>query len=199
MIKSIFETIIILLILPFVILIHSVIYIVIKITYRSSVIYKQKRLGKNKNIFYIYKYKTFFDNQEELLIKYLKQYPLEKENYKKYHKYTNDPRATKVGRFLRKTSFDELPQIYNILLGNMSLIGPRPYMLSERHIILKNKENNIIFNIKPAITGLWQVSGRNKLSFSKRLELDRWYVKNNNIWMDIIIVFKTIKVVFINE
>jgi undecaprenyl-phosphate galactose phosphotransferase len=108
-------------------------------------------------------------------------------------KLRDDPRITRVGRFLRKTSLDELPQVFNVIKGEMSLVGPRPYLPREKADI----ENHIqvICSAKPGITGLWQVSGRSNTSYKYRVKLDSWYVMNWSLWLDIAIIFKTIKVV----
>lgn len=135
----------------------------------------------------------YVDN-EEILSNYLKDNPSEIDYYNTYHKYHNDPRVTKVGNFLRKTSLDELPQFYNILKGNMNLIGPRPYMLSEKDKIGEFRAQTIL-KTNPGITGLWQVSGRNELTFEDRLELDVWYIQNWSLWIDFVIFIKTIKVI----
>jgi undecaprenyl-phosphate galactose phosphotransferase len=114
-----------------------------------------------------------------------------------YHKYKNDPRITKVGHFLRRTSLDELPQIFNVFRGDMSFIGPRPYMLNEEKKIGTDVE--IILSVKPGITGLWQVSGRSEIDFVSRLNLDIWYIRNWNLWMDLVILIKTIKTVLLKD
>ena len=132
--------------------------------------------------------------KNEILEKYLKENPKEIEYYKTYHKYQNDPRITKIGTFLRATSLDEFPQFFNILRGDMNLIGPRPYMLSEKEKIGKINEDTIL-KVKPGITGLWQVSGRNELTFQERINLDKWYIQNWSLWMDFVIFMKTINVV----
>lgn len=134
-----------------------------------------------------------YENGEAILKDYLKKHPEEALYYAKYHKYQNDPRITKIGAFLRKSSLDELPQIINVLKGEMSLVGPRPYMLEEAEKL--HEELPIILLVKPGITGLWQVSGRNHLTFEKRKELDVWYIQNWSLWSDFIILLKTIKVV----
>ena len=135
-----------------------------------------------------------YENGDEILKEYLKTHPEEIEYYEKYHKYINDPRITKIGKFLRATSLDELPQIINVLKGDMSFVGPRPYLPEE---LQKMKGYDIIFKVRPGITGLWQVSGRNNLTFKERIELEKWYVKNWSLWEDIIILFKTVKVVLL--
>ena len=134
-----------------------------------------------------------YENGDEILQNYLKDNPDEIEYYNKYHKYKNDPRVTKIGRFLRTSSLDELPQIINVLKGEMSIIGPRPYMVSEVEK-LKDKKD-ILLKVKPGITGLWQVSGRNELSFKERMELESWYIQNWSLWLDFVILMKTVKTV----
>ena len=134
-----------------------------------------------------------YEHSEERLEAYLQTHPEEKTYYETYHKYKNDPRITPLGAFLRRSSLDELPQILNVLKGDMSLVGPRPYMPEE--IEKLGKDAQTILMVKPGITGLWQVSGRNELSFEKRKELDIWYIQNWSLWIDFIILLKTIKVV----
>ena len=197
-IKKIFDFFISIVILP------SISPILIYITYKiyknepnSPIFFKQKRLGKNSKVFMCYKFRTMYHNSDNILEKYLKDNPNEITYYEKYHKYKNDPRITTIGNFLRKSSLDELPQIINILKGEMSLIGPRPYMIEEENKIGKNISN--ILSVKPGITGLWQVSGRSGVDFDSRVNLDIWYVKNWSLWLDIIILFKTIKVVIKND
>jgi len=195
LIKYISEKILVVMIFPFALFLHSIISLLVKLDSSGSVIFKQNRLGRDSKVFKCYKYRTMYTDNEVLLDKYLKENPSEIEYYQTYHKYHNDPRVTRIGIFLRKTSLDELPQFYNILKGNMNLIGPRPYMLSEKEKIGEFKEE-IILKTNPGITGLWQVSGRNELTFQKRLELDVWYIQNWSLWMDFVIFIKTIKVVF---
>lgn len=195
-IKEIVEKIITIFVLPLVLLLHFFIYIAIKMDSKGKVLYKQKRIAKEGRLFNCYKYRTMYEGQDKLLSEYLLKNPHEVAHYKEYHKYKNDPRITKVGNFLRKTSLDELPQFFNVLRGDMSLIGPRPYMPSEEDSIQK-EHKNIIIKVKPGITGLWQVSGRNNLTFEQRVNLDIWYIQNWSLWMDFVIFMKTIKVVLI--
>ncbi|WP_456431658.1 exopolysaccharide biosynthesis polyprenyl glycosylphosphotransferase [Nitratifractor sp.] len=159
----------------------------------KSVLFTQERIGKNGKRFICYKFRTMYDDGDHLLQEYLKKHPEENEHYQKYHKYKNDPRVTPIGKILRKTSLDELPQIFNVLKGEMSLIGPRPYMPHEiKHMVEKIHS---VMSVKPGITGLWQVSGRNELTYDHRIEIDRWYVNNWSLWLDIVILIKTIKTV----
>ena len=193
-IKYIFEKIIVLIIFPFAMILHIFISILIKLDSNGPILFKQKRLGKNSKPFKCYKYRTMYENSELMLFEYLKDNPKEEQHYEVYHKYKSDPRITKIGNFLRKTSLDEFPQFYNILQGKMNLIGPRPYMINEKTKIGTYNEV-IILKINPGITGLWQVSGRNELTFSQRIKLDVWYIQNWSLWMDFVIFMKPIKVV----
>jgi len=193
-IKFISEKILVMFIFPFALILHLLISLLIKLDSDGSVLFKQKRLGRDSKEFKCYKYRTMYTNNDKMLKEYLKENPSEIEYYNIYHKYENDPRITKVGKFLRKTSLDEFPQFYNILQGKMNLIGPRPYMISEKENIGSFNEE-IILKTNPGITGLWQVSGRNELTFEKRVELDVWYIQNWSLWMDFVIFMKTIKVV----
>jgi len=129
---------------------------------------------------------------------YLDQHPEAKKEWEEFKKLKGfDPRVTKIGKFLRKTSLDELPQLINVIKGEMSLVGPRPYLPRER----EDMEDyfSTITVAKPGITGLWQVSGRNELTFKERLILDAWYVQNWSLWLDIVILFKTVKVLIKGE
>ena len=190
--KAVFEKVLILSILPIFLFLHAVISYLIKNDSKGDALFKQDRLGIDNKIFKCYKYRTMLENSDDLLSKYLEENPEEKTNYEKFHKYENDPRITKVGKFLRKLSLDELPQVINILKGDMSLIGPRPYMIEESSKLGSDKD--IILRVKPGISGLWQVSGRSNLSFLDRKKLDLWYIQNWSLWMDIVIFIKTFKV-----
>ena len=194
-IKNVFEKILILLISPVFILIHLFISITIRFDSKGQIFFKQHRLGKKNIDFVCYKYRTMYENSQDILERYLKENPDEVEYYETYHKYKNDPRITKVGRFLRATSLDELAQIINVFKGDMSLVGPRPYMLNES-VKLGNSQE-FILKVKPGITGLWQVSGRNELTFKERNELEIWYIKNWSLWADFVILIKTVKVVLL--
>ncbi len=186
--------------LIFPLLIPIMLFIAFKIkrnTPKEKVFFKQKRLGENSKSFTCYKFQTMYENSEDMLNTYLKNHPEEIEFYETYHKYKNDPRITKVGHFLRRTSLDELPQIFNVFRGDMSFIGPRPYMLNEKEKI--GKEIDTVLTVKPGITGLWQVSGRSDIDFHSRVKLDVWYIRNWNLWMDLVIFIKTIKTVLLKD
>ncbi|PHS41738.1 MAG: glycosyl transferase [Sulfurovum sp.] len=187
-----------LLIFPF--LIPLMLYIAYRIKKdepEQSILFKQERLGKEGKPFVCYKFQTMVENSDDLLQNYLKKHPEEVAYYETYHKYKNDPRITKIGQLLRRTSLDELPQIFNVFKNEMSFIGPRPYMLNEKKKVGESIET--ILTVKPGITGLWQVSGRSDVDFHSRVELDVWYIRNWNLWMDLVILIKTIKTVLVRE
>ncbi len=188
-IKKSAEFLMIVLLAPFIIITLFIISLIIKLDSRGAVFFKQKRLGRDGNIFECYKFRTMYPESEHLLRAYLQAHPEEIKNYSKYHKYHNDPRITGAGRYLRKFSLDELPQIINVLRFEMNLIGPRPYMISEKKKIGQDLET--ILHVRPGLTGLWQISGRNNLDFFERTELDVWYIQNWSLWLDFIIFLKT--------
>ena len=163
----------------------------------GSILFKQERMGKDEKTFVCYKFRTMAEDGDALLRTYLQINPEEVENYAKYHKYENDPRITTIGHFLRRTSLDELPQIFNVLKGQMSFIGPRPYMLNEKEKI--GEDLSTVLTVRPGITGLWQISGRNDVDFFERVELDTWYIQNWNLWMDLVILMKTVKTVLLRK
>lgn len=169
--------------------------IAIKLDSKGPIIFTQKRLGKYKHMFNLFKFRSMHVNCDEKLYDYLNNNLKAKEEWEKYKKLkNNDPRVTKVGKFIRKYSLDELPQLINVLLGNMSLVGPRPYLKEE--LSGKDTFKDILARVKPGITGLWQVSGRSELPFSERLNLDEQYIRNWSLWMDITIMVKSIKILF---
>ncbi|MFK5937191.1 MAG: sugar transferase [Sulfurimonas sp.] len=193
-INTLYNYVLAILLLPLLLPILGIIAILIKLDSKGPVFFMQDRLGKNGKVFSVYKFRTMHINGDELIKEYLKDNPQEVENYHIYCKYENDPRITKIGRILRNTSADELAQIFNVLKGEMNFMGPRPYMTTEADKIgLENVD--IVLKVKPGITGLWQVSGRNDLTFDERVELDRWYIYNWSLWMDFVIFFQTINVV----
>lgn len=171
--------------------------LIIKLDSRGPAILRQKRIGKNAREFDCYKFRTMLPDAEERLQKLLDSDRSVKEEWEKYWKLSDDPRVTRVGNFLRKTSLDELPQILNVILGEMSLIGPRPYLPREWQYI--KEESAIIHALPPGITGLWQVSGRNNQDYNFRITMDSWYVKNWNLWLDVMILFETVGVVLKRE
>ncbi|WP_386698552.1 undecaprenyl-phosphate galactose phosphotransferase WbaP [Lonepinella sp. MS14436] len=159
----------------------------------GNAIYKHKRIGQNGQKFSCYKFRSMVVNSEEVLTSLLNTNSEIKAEWEKDFKLKNDPRITKIGKFLRQYSLDELPQLFNVLKGNMSLVGPRPIVEDE----LVYYQNNVdyYFMAKPGMTGLWQISGRNDIDYEKRIYFDSWYVKNWSLWNDIVILLKTVNVV----
>lgn len=158
----------------------------------APVFYSHTRIGKNGKEFKLYKFRSMVPNADEVLKEMLKDKKIAEE-YNKNKKLKNDPRITKVGKILRKTSLDELPQFINILKGDMSLIGNRPYLPREKKDM--GKYYNEIIKTKPGLTGYWQVNGRSDVSFNNRLKLEQFYSNNYSLIMDIKILFKTVVVV----
>lgn len=156
--------------------------------------YEQLRIGKNGKQFRMYKYRSMCMNADETLKKYLEENEDARKEYKKYKKLKNDPRITKVGCFLRKTSLDEFPQFINVLIGNMSLVGPRPYLPREKEDM--GEYYSTIVKVKPGLTGPWQVAGRSNLKFEDRMKLDIDYVKKMSLKKDIKMIWKTVTKVF---
>lgn len=172
-----------------------VLAILIKLDSNGPAFYNAARIGKGGKTFKCYKFRSMYVNSDRILLDFLGKHPEAEQEWKEFQKLRgDDPRVTKVGKFIRKYSLDELPQIFNVIKGEMSLVGPRPYLPRE-----KEKIGNylpVICMTTPGITGLWQVSGRNDISFHGRLQLDSWYVRNWSLWQDIVILFRTFGVVF---
>ncbi len=197
-IKRVFELIVSIIIFPFLLILMIIMGILIKQESKGSVIYTQPRVGRNGRSFRVYKFRTMYDDAEKRLKEILDANPEYRQQYEITCKIKNDPRVTKIGGFLRKTSLDELPQIFNVLKGDMSLVGPRPAFQEEINKYFKDFARYYL-EVRPGITGLWQVSGRNKTSFDFRVRLDTWYIKNWSLWLDVIILAKTIKSVLMRE
>jgi len=174
-----------LLILPFLLFVAFL----IKITSRGPVFYRQKRLGCNGRHFYAYKFRTMEIDAEERLHKLLESDPQLKKEWEENHKLQNDPRITKLGKILRRTSIDEFPQLFNILIGDMSLVGPRPIVDAE--VEKYGSDFSRVFSIKPGLTGLWQVSGRSDSNYLDRVSYDIYYLQSWSIWLDLWIIYKT--------
>lgn len=167
-------------------------FIVIKLSdWKAPVIYRQVRVGKNETTFVMYKFRTMVPDADQLLGQYLDKNEIEGAMFK----LKKDPRVTRLGRLLRKTSLDELPQLINVLKGEMALIGPRPPL--EREVISYSEKDKQRLSVTPGCTGLWQVSGRNELSFQEMVALDLYYINNLSWLLDLKIIMKTIGVVFL--
>ena len=156
---------------------------------KGPIMYTHNRIGKDGKIFKMYKFRSMVEGADEILFKYLEENEEAREEYRINKKLKNDPRITPIGNFIRKTSLDEFPQFINVLKGDMSLVGPRPYLPREREDI--GEYYPYIVANKPGITGLWQVNGRNDVSFKERLELDKLYYEKRNMKMDTKILVQT--------
>ena len=176
-------------ILPFLVLIA----LAIKVESRGPVFFRQSRIGRDGQTIHILKFRTMVRNAEEVLQQYLETNPELREEWKADQKLRNDPRITRVGAWLRRTSLDELPQLWNVLQGEMSLVGPRPIV--ENEIVRYGSAFASYKRVRPGMTGLWQVSGRNDLSYKQRVHLDRFYICNWSTWLDLLILAKTLPVV----
>ncbi|PGT18406.1 multidrug MFS transporter [Bacillus cereus] len=182
-------------------IIFSPVFLLISILYmtgdnKGPIFFKQIRIGKNGKEFYIYKFRSMVINAEEKL----------RGNEVLYKKYidnnyklepSEDPRITKVGQFLRRTSLDELPQFLNVLKGDMSLVGPRPVVQEE--LVEYGKRKNEFLSVKPGLTGYWQVSGRSDVGYPERVDLELYYVYNASLWLDIKILLLTVKDVLVGR
>ncbi len=195
--KRLFDVILTVISLPLIVPICVAIGVAIKLDSRGSIFFRQKRLGMNGALIEILKFRTMVADAEKKLQELLAKDDALRQQYMRHHKLSNDPRITRVGRWLRKYSLDELPQLWNVLKGEMSLVGPRAYMPNERDEI--GPYSDIILRIRPGLTGWWQVMGRHLTLFNERLVLDAYYIKNWSLWLDAFIIIKTIKVIFKGE
>ena len=188
--KRIFDLVAVLLATPFWIPVFIIISLLIKITSPGApAIFTQLRTGRGGQRFWMYKFRTMVPNAEDLKEKYAHLNELQWPDFK----ITNDPRVTPLGRFLRKTSLDELPQLVNVLRGEMSLVGPRPTSFSAETYQLWHTER---LDVIPGLTGLWQIIGRAQLEFDDRLRLDIAYIERASLWFDVIILLRTVLAVF---
>jgi exopolysaccharide biosynthesis polyprenyl glycosylphosphotransferase len=167
----------------------TLIAIWVKLSSSGSIFHKRLVMGLNGKQFYALKFRTMLPNGDEIL----DRYPELKKELARNHKLKNDPRVTKVGAFLRKYSLDELPQLFNVLKRDMSLVGPR--MISPEEVAMYNQFDMNLLTVLPGITGLWQVSGRSDISYEERVRLDMYYVRNWSIWLDLQLLFQTIPAV----
>ena len=190
----IFNYILAVLMLPLLLPIILIIALLIKLESPGPIFFVHHRLGRNGKTIPIFKFRSMHKDAKERLDKLLNQDETIRQEWKENFKLKNDPRATKVGAFLRKTSLDELPQIFNVLAGHMNFVGPRPVIKKEIQHYYK-EDASYYYMVKPGITGLWQVSGRSDTDYRFRVESDKWYVLNWSLWLDIVILIKTIKVV----
>ena len=168
--------------------------ILVKTASEGPVFFAHKRVGKNGKEIKIYKFRSTVTNAEELIKQFT---PEQKAEYEKNFKLENDPRITKVGKFMRKTSLDELPQLLNILKGDISIVGPRPVTEVETEIY--GNYRDMLLSVKPGLTGFWAANGRSDTTYTRRRAMEIYYVKNRSLWLDIKIIFKTFVSVFKGE
>ena len=178
-----------LIILPFLLMIA----LAVAIDNRGHVIFAHRRVGAAGKKFSCYKFQTMVPDAESKLKEYLATNPDARREWEETFKLTNDPRVTKLGNFLRRTSLDELPQLWNVIRGEMSLVGPRPIVQAE--VARYGKNIREYYMVLPGITGMWQVSGRSDTTYPERVAMDTWYVRNWSVWIDIMYLFKTVKAV----
>ncbi len=181
-------------------LILPLLFILALLIYLESgrpILYKDRRMGKDGKPFSCLKFRTMVSDAEALLQRMLEEDARFREEYSKYHKLRDDPRVTRIGRFLRKTSLDELPQLWNVLRGEMSLVGPRPYLPRESTEIGVTQSE--ILRVPPGITGPWQVAGRNHASFGDRVQMDACYVRDWSIWLDLVLLARTVKTLVLDQ
>jgi lipopolysaccharide/colanic/teichoic acid biosynthesis glycosyltransferase len=193
--KRLFDIVFSLLVLIVFSPVYLLLGLMIALSSNGPIFYIQERVGKNYKPFNCIKFRTMVTNADEVLVQIMETSPHLRDEFETNFKLKHDPRITKIGRFLRITSLDEFPQFWNVLKGDMSVVGPRP--LVEEELPKYGCYIDQILTIRPGITGLWQVSGRNDIPYPRRIQIDLHYVKFRNLWLDLWIIFKTIGVVII--
>lgn len=173
--------------------ISIIIAVIIKVTSPGPVFYGHKRVGKNGKYIKCWKFRSMYKNSQEMLQKILAEDPVRREEWEKDRKFVDDPRVTKFGKFLRKSSLDELPQLWNIFIGEMSFVGPRP--VTEEELEKYGENADYILTVTPGLSGMWQISGRSDTGYEERINLDTYYIQNWSVWLDIWILIKTVWVV----
>ena len=168
--------------------------VIVGIDNKGRIIFAHRRVGKGGKLFPCYKFQSMVPDAQKRLEEYLAENPEARKEWEESFKLTNDPRVTKLGAFLRKTSLDELPQLWNVLMGDMSLVGPRPIVTKE--IERYGDYIREYYMVPPGITGMWQVNGRSDTTYEERVAMDTWYVRNWSVWIDLVYLFKTVKTVF---
>lgn len=192
-IKRLMDVTAILITMPIVLPVVIILAVMTKCTSKGPIFYGHKRIGKNGKEIKCWKFRSMCVNSQEILEQILANDPVRRAEWEKDRKFQDDPRVTKFGKFLRKTSLDELPQLFNILFGDMSLVGPRP--VTEPELVKYGKYKDYVLSVVPGLTGLWQVSGRSDTGYEERISFDTYYIQNWSIWLDIWILIKTVWVV----
>ena len=197
-IQELFNYCLVLISLPILLPFIALFALLIKKDSPGPIFFVHHRVGQNGKSIPMLKFRSMYTDAKQRLEQLCQEDSNIKEEWEKNFKLQNDPRVTKIGKFLRETSLDELPQIFNVLKGDMNFVGPRPVIKEEIEQYYK-KDAQYYFMVKPGITGLWQVSGRSDTDYAFRVETDKWYVLNWSLWLDIVILFKTIKAVLKKE
>jgi lipopolysaccharide/colanic/teichoic acid biosynthesis glycosyltransferase len=175
--------------LPYLVPLLLIVSLIVRLSSPGPLLYRQRRIGRFGREFTLWKFRSMYCNSDEVLNKYLAANPEAAQEWKQTHKLRKDPRVTRLGNFLRRTSLDELPQFLNVLLGSMSLVGPRPIVFAEK---AQYRESYFFYaSAKPGLTGLWQVSGRSNLSYRQRVALDVEYIRGWNFALDLQILWRT--------
>jgi exopolysaccharide production protein ExoY len=195
--KRLFDLLFTLSLLPFLAPLLLFIALAIRLSSKGRVLYVQPRLGRGGKVFKCYKFRTMYTDAEERLQELLTKNRHLQREWAKNQKLKNDPRIFPLGRWLRRTSLDELPQFWNVIKGDLSVVGPRPYMVCQKqelgHLAPK------ILSIRPGVTGLWQTSGRSRTTFQQRIALDAEYVVKHDLWSDFFLILKTIPQIFFSK
>jgi undecaprenyl-phosphate galactose phosphotransferase len=189
--KRIFDVVFSLLILMLAAPFFFICALVVKLSSPGAVLYAHPRVGCRGRSFGCLKFRTMYRDADAKLKPLLASNPMLMQEWQTYFKLKEDPRITPIGKFLRKTSLDELPQIWNVLMGDMSVVGPRPLTQHEVTHYLKEKAEKIL-SVRPGLTTLWIIQGRNRLSLEKRIELEEYYVANRSFWLDCKLIAKTV-------
>lgn len=192
-IARVLDIALILLAAPYILLALIILVFLIKLDSPGPVFFRQIRIGRLGRKFAVYKFRTMVQNADQVLQDYLDKSPELKVEWLATHKLKQDPRVTRLGALLRTWSLDELPQIWNVIIGDMSLVGPRPIVDAE--VEKYGKCFELYIQVRPGLTGLWQVSGRNNTTYERRVELDEYYVRNRSLKLDLQILLKTVLVV----
>ncbi len=189
-VKRLYDIILSIILLPFLLIVICIIALLIKLTSKGPVFYGHNRVGRYGKTIKVLKFRSMYKDADVRLKEILARDNEAKKEWETYYKLKNDPRITTIGKFLRKTSLDELPQIFNVIKGDMSFVGPRPVIQDEIDKYYKELAS-YYYMVRPGITGLWQISGRNDVDYDTRVAKDSWYVLNWSVWLDIVILFKT--------
>jgi Undecaprenyl-phosphate galactose phosphotransferase WbaP len=171
--------------------------VLVRLDSSGPALYGQRRIGYKGQRFTAWKFRSMVQDADAVLEDHLHRNPRLREEWEREHKLRNDPRITRIGRFLRRTSLDELPQVWNVLMGDMSLVGPRPIV--DKEVVRYGRSFDLYTSVKGGITGLWQVSGRSDTSYEERVHLDTFYIRNWSLWLDYCILFRTVAVVLFRK